>query len=107
MVKNLPANAGDMGSVLWARKIPQAMEQLSQCTTTTEPCALEPVPYNKRSHHSAKPKPYNKLASTHHNKRKPKGINKDPTQAEIKINKYIKFLKIMVYICTSLGFNTI
>ena len=93
MVKNLPANTGDMGSVLWARKIPQAMEQLNQCTTTTEPCALEPVLYNRRSHHSEKPKHYNKLASTHHNKRKPTGSNKDPTQEKIKINKYIKFFK--------------
>ena len=30
MVKNLPANAGDMGS------IPHATEQLSLCATTTE-----------------------------------------------------------------------
>ena len=37
VVKNLPANAGDMGSIPWSRKIPHAMEQLSPCTTTTEP----------------------------------------------------------------------
>ena len=36
MVKNLPANAGDMGSSP-AGKIPHAAEQLSPCATTTEP----------------------------------------------------------------------
>ena len=32
VVKNPPANAGDMGG-----KIPHAVEQLSPCTATTEP----------------------------------------------------------------------
>ena len=36
----------------WLGKIPYATEQLSQCVTTTEPVCLEPVLYNKRSHHS-------------------------------------------------------
>ena len=37
MVKNPPANAGDMGSILGSGKIPHAEGQLSLCTTTTEP----------------------------------------------------------------------
>ena len=37
MVKNLPANAGDMGSIPSPGKIPHATEQLSPCATTTEP----------------------------------------------------------------------
>ena len=37
-VKNLPAKIGDMGSIRgWGSKIPRAAEQLSPCTTTTEP----------------------------------------------------------------------
>ena len=34
-VKNLPANAGDMGLI--PGLIPHAAEQLSLCSTTTEP----------------------------------------------------------------------
>ena len=37
MVKNLPANARGCGFDPWSRKIPHAMEQLSQCTTTIQP----------------------------------------------------------------------
>ena len=36
VVKNPPANAGDMGSISWSGKIPHAAEQLSPCATTTE-----------------------------------------------------------------------
>ena len=36
VVKNLPANAGDTGSIPGG-KIPHAPEQLSLCATTTEP----------------------------------------------------------------------
>ena len=36
VVKNLPANAGDMG-LTWFGKIPCATEQLSPSATTTEP----------------------------------------------------------------------
>ena len=52
MVKNPPANAGDKP---WSGKIPHAAEQLSLCTTTTEPARLEPVLCNKRSHRNEKP----------------------------------------------------
>ena len=37
VVKNPPANAGDMGSIPGPRKILHAAEQLSPSTTTTEP----------------------------------------------------------------------
>ena len=36
VVENPPANAGDMGSIP-GPGIPHATEQLSPCTTTTEP----------------------------------------------------------------------
>ena len=37
VVKNLPANAGENAFEPWSGKIPHAAEQLSLCTTTTEP----------------------------------------------------------------------
>ena len=37
VVKNPPANAGDIGFEPWSGKIPHAAEQLSPCATTTEP----------------------------------------------------------------------
>ena len=37
VVKNLPANAGDMGSIPGPGRFPDATEQLSLCATTTEP----------------------------------------------------------------------
>ena len=37
MVKNLPANAGDVGSIPDSGKIPHAVERLSPCATATEP----------------------------------------------------------------------
>ena len=37
VVKNPPANAGDMGSSPGSGKIPHDMKQLSPCATTTEP----------------------------------------------------------------------
>ena len=37
MVKNLPCNAGDVGSIIGqGTKIPNAARQLSPCATTTE-----------------------------------------------------------------------
>ena len=60
MVKNPPANAGDMGSDPWPGKIPHAMEQLSLWATTTKAqVALEPVLHNKRSHRNEKPANHN------------------------------------------------
>ena len=47
MVKNLPSNAGDVGSIPgWGTKIPQEEGQLS-------PHALEPMPQLERSLHDA------------------------------------------------------
>ena len=38
VVKNVPSNAGDVGSIPgWGTKIPHATGQLSPCTTTREP----------------------------------------------------------------------
>ena len=37
VVKNLPANAGDMDLIPVLGRFPQALEQLSLCATTTEP----------------------------------------------------------------------
>ena len=59
--KNSPANSGDTDLI--PRKIPHALEQLSPCTTATEPVVwqllkpvcLEPVLPSKRSHRSEKP----------------------------------------------------
>ena len=42
MVKSLPANVGDTGFDPWSGKIPHAVEQLSPCTTTTEPVLYNP-----------------------------------------------------------------
>ena len=55
VVKNLPSDAGDMGSIPGrGTTIPHATGQLSPCTTTTEPVchklqsphALEPMYHN-------------------------------------------------------------
>ena len=51
MVKDLPHNAGDLGSVLgWGVKVLQAREQLSLRAVTAEQMATtrEPVSRNKR-----------------------------------------------------------
>ena len=42
MVKNPPAKAGDTGSIPGRGRFPHAVEQLSPCTTTTEPALLSP-----------------------------------------------------------------
>ena len=48
MVKNPPANAGDVGSIPgWGTKIPHAVEQLSLRATTTE----HPQKIRKSSHY--------------------------------------------------------
>ena len=46
VVKNLPCNAGDKGSIPgWGNKIPQAMEQLNPCATNRES-----IHCNERAH---------------------------------------------------------
>ena len=55
MVKNLPANAGDTGSIPGQKtKLSHAVGPLSPCATTTEPVCLQPVLHNKRKHCSEK-----------------------------------------------------
>ena len=48
-VKNLPASAGDLGSVP-ALGILRAVGQLSPCAQLLSPCTTEPLPHNRRSH---------------------------------------------------------
>ena len=56
VVKNPPANAGDVQFPGPGTKIPCAMEQLSPCTTNTDGlCILQPVLCNKKSHRYKKP----------------------------------------------------
>ena len=55
MVKNPPANAGDMGSSPGLGRFPHAAERLSLCATTTEPARLEPVLRNKRGRDGERP----------------------------------------------------
>ena len=77
VVKNLPDNVGDMGSIPGpANKIPHVTRQLSPCSTTTEAC----VPYNLcsaiRGHHSEKSL---QLESSSH----PHNLRKACTQQQI------------------------
>ena len=44
VVKNLPANAGNMGFNPWSREIPHAVGQLSPSNTTIEPTTQLPAP---------------------------------------------------------------
>ena len=55
MVKDLPANAGDTGSVPGPRMIPYAAEPLSLCATATEARALGPRLSNKKCHRGERP----------------------------------------------------
>ena len=43
VVKNPPANAGDIGLITGLRRSHMPVDQLNPCTTTTEPAHLEPV----------------------------------------------------------------
>ena len=66
VVKNPPANAGDMGSspgpgrshMLWSNYA-RAPQLLSLRATLMKPVHLEPVLHNKRSHHNEKPTQHN------------------------------------------------
>ena len=83
MVKNPPANAGDMGSIPGPERshmpqsnyacVPQLLSLRSRAhePQLLKPTHLEPVVRNKRSHDNEKP--------AHH--------NEDPTQPKIKTNK--------------------
>ena len=55
MVKNPPANAGDIG-LPWSRKIPHAPEQLGPWATITGALkSLETMIYKERSHSNESP----------------------------------------------------
>ena len=58
MVKNLPVNAEDTGSIPGPRKFHNTMEQISH-TTTTEPVGLEPRLCNKSCRSNEKPMDHN------------------------------------------------
>ena len=62
MIENLPANAGNTGSIPgpgrfypWSWKVLPAAEQLSPCPQLLSPGAPEPVLHDKESHYSEKP----------------------------------------------------
>jgi len=90
VVKNPPANAGDSFNP-WSRKIPHAIEQISPCTTTTEPMcrnyrsrrALETMLHNKRSHHSEKPTHCNEEQPLLAQLEKSLRSNEDPARPKI------------------------
>ena len=56
MIKNPPANAGDMSSIPGLGRFHMPRGILSLYTTTTESHALEPVLYNNRSHSKENPR---------------------------------------------------
>ena len=94
VLKNLPANAGDTGSIPDPRRFQMPWSNLSPCITITEwaydldprnhnywsPCTLKPVLHNKRSRWNEKP--------VHCNYRKAGAAMK--TQHSQKINKLEK-----------------
>ena len=59
VVKNLPSSAGNMGSIPgWGTRIPHAMGQLSQHTTTTEFLRSgAPMPRLERTRNTAREDP--------------------------------------------------
>ena len=74
VVKNTPANTGDMFDP-WSRKIPPGAEQLSPCAATTE--AREHVLCSKRSRRKEMPMNGNwRVATALYKQRKPEGSKK-------------------------------
>ena len=55
MVKDLPANAGDVGSIPGLRRSHMLWNNKARAPELLSPCALEPVPCKKRSHRDEKP----------------------------------------------------
>ena len=79
VVKNLPANAGDMGSIPGpqedSKPVPHSYWSLH---------ALEPVLHNQRSHYHEKPSHGNERAAlTCCNERNPSCSNEDRVQSKI------------------------
>ena len=55
-VKNPPANAGDMGSILGPGRFYTFRGATKPVATTPDACTLEPRLWNKRSHSDEKPR---------------------------------------------------
>ena len=81
VVKNLPTNAGDMGSIPGGES-PHARRHLSSHTAATA-CALEPTLHDERSSHSLQPPPWLERRPAHHTWRKPTCSSEDPAQLKI------------------------
>ena len=91
MVKNLPANAGDMGSIPGLGRFHMPRGQLNLCTTTTQPAHLEPKLPNEKPPQWEAYAPQLERALVH---------QKDPVQSEI--NKYSK----IIYFKTIINFHS-
>ena len=95
VIKNLPANAGDMGSVLGQGRrqchgATKSMQHLPSPHSTElkscnyrSPCALEPVLHNKRSPRNEKPRHCNQRVTPAHLQKKPTCSNEDSVQPKI------------------------
>ena len=84
MVKNLPYNAGDAGSIpAQGAKIPHAAGQLSPCATTTELAYLNKrarVPQTTESKRSGACVPQLERENPHASTKDPSCLNKDPVK---------------------------
>ena len=87
MVKNLPTNAGVMGSIPGPED-PTCLGVAEPVSHNYGTWALEPVLCNKRRHHSEKPEHCNdRVAPAHHKWRKSPCSNEDSVQQKKKKKK--------------------
>ena len=85
VVKNLPTDARNVGSVSRSRKIPHPEGQLSRWFTTTEPtCPRAPAPQQEKPSQREACAMQWKATSVCHNWRKPVRSNEDSVQRKIK-----------------------
>ena len=82
VVKNPPANAGDMGSIPGLGRPCMPWSKQARVPRPLKPMILKPVLCNQRSHGNEKP--------VHHNWRKSVCHNKDPLQPNINLKIIIK-----------------
>ena len=80
---HLPMQGTHVDPQSWT--IPCATEQLSLCTTITEPMCLEPMLCNQRGHCNEKLEHCKSSPCAHNRQRKPTQSNKDTVQP--KLNK--------------------
>ena len=85
MVKNLPAKAGDTGSISWSGKIPHVLEQLSLGSTTIEPVQQSPCSATREPTTVRSPHPVKKSSPLSLQLQKSLCSSEDPEQP--KINK--------------------